>query len=83
MVLIDVASFEIGIILAQILRTIAHAIVTKPSISSELLEFERRFTQLKEDIRSNNISDRDEVILNIQESYRELHAFIISSQNEQ
>jgi len=76
MVLIDAESFEIGYVLAQILRTIAFEIVNKPLISAELLQFEQRLKQLKEDICSNNAVDRDEVILTIQESFRELQELI-------
>jgi len=83
MVLIDVGSFEIGLALAQILRSIAYDIFTKPSISAELLQFEQRFKQLKEDICSNNVVDCDKVILTIQDIFCELQVLINSSQNEQ
>ena len=72
MSLIDVPSFEDGYILANILRTIAHDIVARPSISTELLEFQRRFELLRENIRSNTITNRYEVTLTIQEFFCEL-----------
>jgi len=83
MALIDVSSFEDGYILANILRTIAHDIVARPSISAELLEFQRRFELLRENIRSNTITNRYEVTLTIQEIFCELQRLRESSHNEQ
>ena len=81
MALVDIASFDIGFMLAEILRSIAYDIATRPLISAELLQFDQRFNELKENIRSNNIVDRDEVILTILRSFRELQE--MRSQNEQ
>jgi len=66
--------------LAEILRSIQYDIATRPLISAELLQFEKRFDELKENIKSRNIVDRDEVILTILRSFRELQE--MRSQNE-
>ena len=79
----DVPSFEHGYILANILRTIDHDILTRPSILQELLEFKRRFEQLRENIRPNTITDRYEVTLTIQGIFFELQRFRELSHNEQ
>jgi len=66
--------------LAEILRSIQYDIATRPLISAELLQFEKRFDELKENIKARNIVDRDEVILTILRSFRELQE--MRSQNE-
>jgi len=77
MTFIDLWSFEIGYMLAHMLRTIAYEIVAKPIISTELLQFECRLTQLKEEIRSISVS----VILSIiEESFHEF--LVLCSQND-
>ena len=80
MALVDIASFDIGFMLAEILRSIQNDIATRPLISAELLQFEKRFDELKENIKARNIVDRDEVILTILRSFRELQE--MRSQNE-
>jgi len=80
MALVDIASFDIGFMLAEILRSIQYDIATRPLISAELSQFEKRFDELKENIKARNIVDRDEVILTILRSFRELQE--MRSQNE-
>jgi hypothetical protein len=62
------------------LRSIQYDIATRPLISAELLQFEKRFDELKENIKARNIVDRDQVILTILRSFRELQE--MRSQNE-
>jgi len=81
MAFVDIASFDIGFMLAEILRSIQYDIATRPLILPELLQFEQKFNELKENIRSSNIVDRDEVILTILRSFRELQE--MRSRNEQ
>ena len=81
MTLIVVGSFELGFRLAQILSVISHELISKPSISRELLSFECIFKKLYEDISSGTLSDRDNVLLTIQENFSALVDLTSSYQN--
>lgn len=81
--LIDFGSFELGCIFSDVVNLIAFDKATKPSILSELSAFECRCEQLKEDVRSNIISDRYELSLKIQEIFRDYQSFRESFRSEQ
>ena len=66
---INLQSFEVGYKLAQMLRTIQYEILAKPIISAELLEFERNLKQLREEIRSDTLSDFHEIEMKIEKSF--------------
>ncbi len=80
---IDFGSFELGCIFSDVVNLIAFDKATKPSILFELSEFERRCEQLKEDVRSNIISDRYELSLKIQELFCDYQSLRESFRSEQ
>ena len=83
MVLIDFGSFELGCIFSDVVNLISFDKATKPSILFELSAFERRCEQLKEDVRSNIISDRYELSLKSQEIFCDYQSLRESFRSEQ
>ena len=66
---INLQSFEVGYKLAQMLRTTQHEISAKPTISAQLLELENNLNRLREEIRSDTISDFHEIEMKIEKSF--------------
>ena len=77
---INLHSFEVGYKLAQMLRTIQYEILAKPIISAELLEFERNLKQLREEIRSDILSDFHEIEMKIEKSFFDFLVLCFTSQ---
>ena len=77
---ISLQSFEVGYKLAQMLRTTQHEILAKPTISAELLEFDRNLKQLREEIRSDTISDFHEIEMKIEKCFFDFLVLCFTSQ---